>query len=228
MPQMKHIIWLSLFVLIVSCGGKKSSDNSIGDTVVVKTDTITTNMANKTILFFGDSLTAGYGLDDPSQAFPGVIKAIIDSLKLPYNVVNAGVSGETSAGGLARIDWILKQKVDAFMLELGANDGLRGTPISETTSNLQAIIDKVKAKYPNAKIILLGMQVPPSMGQTYVLDFKNIFPVLAAKNNLPLVPFLLDGVGGDPKLNQADGIHPTAQGAKIVALNVWKVLKSNL
>ena len=228
MLQIKNVIGLLLIMLMVSCGGQKSSDCPAGDTVVAKTDTVTTNTANKTILFFGDSLTAGYGLDDASQAFPGVIKTIIDSLKLPYNVINAGVSGETSAGGLARVDWILKQKIDLFMLELGANDGLRGTPITETTSNLQAIIDKVQAKYPKAKIILLGMQVPPSMGQTYVRDFKNIFPALAAKNHLPLVHFLLDGVGGNPKLNQPDGIHPTTEGAKIVAGNVWKVLKINL
>jgi acyl-CoA thioesterase-1 len=210
--------------LVFGCGNNKSSDDKTNDTLSNTAQTPANN-TGKTILFFGDSLTAGYGLDDPSQAFPGVIKARIDSLKLPYNVVNAGVSGETSAGGLSRIDWILKQKVDIFMLELGANDGLRGTSVNETTGNLQAIIDKVKAKYPDAKIILLGMQVPPSMGATYVSDFKKMFPALAQKNNISLVPFLLNGVGGDPKLNQADGIHPTAAGAKIVANNVWEVLK---
>jgi len=180
------------------------------------------------VLFFGDSLTAGYGLDDPSQAFPGVIEDKLDSLKLPYKVVNAGVSGETSAGGLARIDWILKQRVDIFILELGANDGLRGVPVRQTTQNLQAIIDKVKSKYPDAKIVLLGMQVPPSMGANYVKTFKGIFPALATKNHIGLVPFLLDGVGGNPNLNQRDGIHPTAEGAKILAANVWKVLQPEL
>jgi acyl-CoA thioesterase-1 len=184
--------------------------------------------SKKTILFFGDSLTAGYGLDDVSEAFPADIQAKIDSAKLNYTVVNAGLSGETSAGGKSRIDWILKNKVDIFVLELGANDGLRGIPVDETTKNLQAIVDKVKAKYPDAKLALLGMQVPPNLGQEYSTKFKAIFPELAAKNNMLLVPFLLKNVGGVPSLNQRDGIHPTAQGAKIVANNVWDVLKDNL
>ena len=183
---------------------------------------------SKTVLFFGDSLTAGYGLDDPSEAFPGVIKDKIDSLKLPYKVVNAGLSGETTAGGNARLDWLLKQKVDIFILELGANDGLRGIPVSETNKNLQSIIDKVKAKYPEVKIVLLGMQVPPNMGADYANKFKAVYTDLATKNHTHLVPFLLQGVGGVPALNQADGIHPTAQGAKIVANNVWAVLKDIL
>jgi len=183
----------------------------------------------KTVLFFGDSLTAGYGLDDPaSDSYPSVVQDKIKAANLPYTVVNAGNSGETSAGGLGRIDWVLKQKVDVFILELGANDGLRGIPVSETTKNLQAIIKKVKAKYPEAKLIITGMQIPPSMGAAYANDFKEIFPKLATKNNMILVPFLLDKVGGIAKLNQADGIHPTKEGAKIVADNVWKVLQTVL
>lgn len=214
------------FMLILSACNSKSSSS---DTQQSATKTDTTQSSNKkNILFFGDSLTAGYGLDDPSDAFPGVIKHKIDSLKLPYTVTNAGVSGETTAGGLGRIDWILKNKVDVFILELGANDGLRGIPVKSTTQNLQAIIDKVRAKYPDAKLIMLGMQVPPSMGGDYVASFKSVFPQLAEKNKMALVPFLLDGVGGHPNLNQADGIHPTAEGAKIVADNVWKVLKGQL
>ena len=220
------VIFSLCFILILSaCGNKNSSTN----TQQSADSTATTSASNKkTILFFGDSLTAGYGLDDPSDAFPGVIQRRIDSLKLPYTVVNAGVSGETTAGGLGRIDWILKQKVDVFVLELGANDGLRGIPVKETAQNLQAITDKVKAKYPNAKLVLLGMQVPPSMGADYVTGFKDVFPKIAEKNKMALVPFLLANVGGNPKLNQADGIHPTAEGAKIVADNVWKVLKDEL
>jgi acyl-CoA thioesterase-1 len=217
---------LLLCLSIFSCGGKKTTVDAPADTIATKTTP--TNSTNKTILFFGDSLTAGYGLDDQSESFPGVIKARIDSLKLPYNVVNAGVSGETTADGLARIDWALKQPVAIFILELGANDGLRGLSVQQSASNLQAIIDKVKAKYPQAKIILAGMQIPPNMGPAYTHDFKDIFPALAAKNHLALVPFLLAGVAGDRKLNQADGIHPTAAGAKIVAENVWKVLKTEL
>ena len=178
----------------------------------------------KTILFFGNSLTAGYGVD-PSEAFPALIQNRIDSLKLNYKVINGGVSGETSAGGNGRVDWILRQPVDIFILELGGNDGLRGIPLTETKKNLQAIIDKVKLKYPHAKLVLAGMQIPPNMGQQYASQFINLYPELATKNKASLIPFLLQGVGGDPKLNQQDGIHPTAEGHKIVAENVWRVLK---
>lgn len=178
----------------------------------------------KQIIFFGNSLTAGYGLR-PDQAFPALIGRRIDSLRLPYTVINAGVSGETSAGGKTRINWVLRQPVDIFVLELGANDGLRGIPITATTANLQSILDAVKAKYPAAKIILAGMQVPPTMGSAYANAFRNIFPQLAAKNKAALIPFLLKGVGGIPALNQADGIHPTAAGDRIVAGNVWQVLR---
>ena len=188
----------------------------------------TTASGKKTILFFGNSLTAGYGLADESQAFPGRIQDKIDSLGLPYKVVNAGNSGETSAGGKGRIDWVLQQPVDIFVLELGANDGLRGIAVTETVKNLQAILDKVKAKYPSARVLLLGMQVPPNLGKDYTTAFKNLYPALASKNQASLVPFLLDGVGGVPALNQADGIHPTAEGARIVANNVWGILKGML
>jgi len=173
------------------------------------------------MIFFGDSLTAGYGLDEPSLAFPGLIQAKLDSASLGYQVVNAGVSGETSSGGVERIDWILTKPVDVFILELGANDGLRGIPIDATTKNLQTIIDKVKANNNNVRIILAGMQVPPNMGQRYSSAFRSMFTELATRNNIELVPFLLEGVGGETKLNQADGIHPTVEGHKIVAENVW-------
>lgn len=173
------------------------------------------------MVFFGDSLTAGYGLDDPSLAFPGLIQARLDSAGLDYQAINAGVSGETSSGGAERIDWILNKPVDIFILELGANDGLRGIPIETTTKNLQAIIDKVKANNEKAKIILAGMEVPPNMGQRYTSAFRAMFPELAKKNHIELVPFLLEGVGGEPELNQADGIHPTVEGHKKVAENIW-------
>jgi acyl-CoA thioesterase-1 len=140
-------------------------------------------------------------------------------------ITNAGLSGETSAGGLARIDWVLRQPVAIFVLELGANDGLRGLPLDQTRKNLQAIINKVKAKNPNVSIVLAGMMVPPNMGKNYSNEFKNIYPDLAKKNNATLIPFLLAGVGGDEKLNQADGIHPNAAGHQIVAKNVSNVLK---
>ena len=181
----------------------------------------------KNILFFGNSLTAGYGLE-PEESFPSLIQEKIDSLQLPYKVINAGLSGETTAGGKERINWLLKQKIDVFVLELGANDGLRGIPTTETMENLQSIVDAVKAKYPNAKLVLLGMQVPPNMGGKYAYSFKAIFPGLAAKNNMTFMPFLLKDVAGVPSLNQKDGIHPTAEGAEIVGNNVWQVLQSVL
>lgn len=183
--------------------------------------------SSRTILFFGNSLTAGYGLE-VSQAFPALIQQKIDSLNLPYKVVNAGVSGETSAGGNSRIDWILKQSVDVFVLELGANDGLRGIPVTETKKNLQSIIDKVKAKYPNVKVVLAGMQVPPNMGRQYATAFSSMYTDLAKKNNAALIPFLLEDVGGIPELNLQDGIHPTAEGHAILARNVWQVLQPQL
>lgn len=216
----------ALVVLLAACNGNKKTEPgqteaTTGEKQVAKTKT-------KTILFFGNSLTAAYGLDDPTDGFAGLTQKKIDSLGLGYKVVNAGVSGETSAGGNSRVDWILKQPVDVFILELGGNDGLRGIPVSETKKNLQSILDKVKAKYPDAKLVLAGMQMPPSMGKTYITDFKNVYPELAAKNNITLIPFLLEHVGGEPKLNLPDGIHPTEEGHKIVAETVWKSLKSIL
>jgi acyl-CoA thioesterase I len=178
----------------------------------------------KTMVFFGDSLSAGYGLDEPTLAFPGLIQRRLDSLKLDYQVINAGVSGETTSGGVGRISWILSQPVDVFVLELGANDGLRGIPVATTTKNLQTIIDSVRAKNPEVKIVLAGMQVPPNMGAKYAGEFKNVFPSLAAKNRVPLIPFLLEGVGGEPSLNQGDGIHPNEEGHRRVADVVWKTL----
>ena len=187
-------------------------------------DTAGIPAAPKTILFFGNSLTAGYGVG-ADRAFPAIIGRRIDSLRWPYQVINAGLSGETSAGGKSRIGWVIRQPVDIFVLELGANDGLRGIPVAATTANLQAIIDSVKRKYPAVKIVVAGMQALPTMGSAYTTAFRSIFPQLAAKNKAALIPFLLQGVGGIPQLNQADGIHPTEQGHRIVANNVWQILR---
>jgi acyl-CoA thioesterase I len=192
-----------------------------------KKDLTPDNDSVRTIVFFGNSITAGYGLD-PLQAFPALIQKKLDAQNLPYKVINAGVSGETSSGGNSRVDWILQQRVDVFVLELGGNDGLRGIPLTETKINLQSIIDKVRGKYPQAKIIIAGMQMPPNMGQQYTKEFRDIFPELAQRNNGTLIPFLLEGVGGEAKLNQQDGIHPTAEGHKIVAENVWKEMQQIL
>ena len=178
----------------------------------------------KRLLFFGNSLTAGLGVE-PEQAFAGLIGQKIDSLGLPYEVINAGLSGETSAGGRSRVGWLLRQPVDVFVLELGANDGLRGLPLAATRENLQGIIDTVRRRSPGAQIVLAGMQIPPNMGQSYSAEFRSVFQQLAVKNHLALIPFLLEGVGGHPDLNQADGIHPTPAGHRIVARTVWNTLE---
>lgn len=217
-------IIICVFLLVAGCSDNKKSASADQNN---STTTNTTTVKKKSIVFFGNSLTAGYGLS-PEQAFPALIQQKIDSLGLPYLAINAGLSGETSSGGLTRIDWILQQPMDIFILELGANDGLRGIPLAQTKKNLQDIIDKVKAKYPEAKLIFAGMQIPPNMGQTYSTEFRDMFGELAEKNSMALIPFLLEGVGGEPELNQEDGIHPTAEGHRIVADNVWKELEKLL
>ncbi len=179
--------------------------------------------STRTVLFYGDSLTAGYGIDR-EQAFPALIQARIDSLGWDFEVFNAGLSGETSAGGLRRIDWILRQKVDVFALELGANDGLRGIDLKDTRANLQGIVDRVKAKYPDVVLVVVGMQMPPNLGPEYTAEFKGLYSSLAEQNGAALIPFLLAGVGARPELNLPDGNHPTVAGHKVVAENVWAVL----
>jgi acyl-CoA thioesterase-1 len=174
------------------------------------------------LLFFGDSLTAGYGLS-PEEAFPALIEKELNKKERVARVTNAGLSGETSAGGLARIDWVLREPIDIFILELGANDGLRGLPLDQTRKNLQGILDKVKIENPNAKIVIAGMMVPPNMGQQYSKEFSKIYPDLAKKNNAILIPFLLEDVGGNEKLNQADGIHPNVEGHRIIARNLTAI-----
>jgi acyl-CoA thioesterase-1 len=180
----------------------------------------------RTLLFFGDSLTAGLGLPDPdTESYPARIQQKIDAEHLPWHVVNAGLSGETSAGGLRRVDWVLKQRVDLFVLELGGNDGLRGTAPDATRASLQGIIDRVRSRYPSARIVLAGMRMPDNMGPDYTAAFRAIYPLLAKHNGIPLIPFLLDGVAGNRDLNQYDGIHPTAEGAAVVADEVWKTIR---
>jgi acyl-CoA thioesterase-1 len=180
--------------------------------------------APKVILFYGDSLTAGYGLS-PEEAFPALVEQKLNKTEKVARVVNAGLSGETSAGGLTRLNWVIRQPIDIFVLELGANDGLRGLPLDQTEKNLQLIIDRVKAKYPKVKIVIAGMMVPPNMGPDYTAKFRTIFPELAKKNNATLIPFLLQDVAGNEKLNLGDGIHPNPEGHKIVADNVAKVIE---
>lgn len=219
--------WCCLALGLLGCGSNDNKQEDKVNKAAAKGGQARAKQQMKTILFFGNSLTAGYGLD-PSEAFPALIQEKIDSLGLPYKVVNAGNSGETSSGGKNRIDWLLRQKVDVFVLELGANDGLRGIPVKETRQNLQVIIDKVKTTYPDARLVLLGMEIPPNMGRQYAADFRQIFRHLATENQMAFVPFLLEGVGGVRALNLEDGIHPTAQGHKIMAQNVWDVLEGVL
>jgi acyl-CoA thioesterase-1 len=178
----------------------------------------------KNILFLGDSITAGYGLES-SQAYPALIQAKINAKGWNFKAINAGQSGDTTAGGLNRLNWLLKSRIDVLLLELGGNDGLRGLPVETSKKNLQAIVDSTKKKYPEAKIILAGMKVPPNMGADYAKQFNSIFPELANKNQAALIPFILEGVGGVRELNLADGIHPTAKGHERVAANVWKVME---
>ena len=178
------------------------------------------------ILFFGDSLTAGYGLANVSvESLPALLQEKINAAGLEYKVINAGVSGETSAGGLSRIDLLLDRQIDVFVLELGANDILRGISPQSTAANLQAIVDKVKKRYPEARMLLLGMELPAWIPGTLVADFRRIFRQVAHDNNMALVPFMLDGVAGIRHLNLHDGIHPTAAGYRIIADKIWPVLK---
>ncbi len=176
-----------------------------------------------TVVFLGTSLTAGLGLD-PEHAYPALVQAKIDSAGLRYRVVNAGVSGETSAGALRRIDWLLRDHPAVLVIETGANDGLRAQDPDSTRANIQAIIDRARAVSPAPRIVLVGMEALPNYGPLYARRFRAIYPDLAKRNHLPLVPFLLAGVAGVDSLNQADGMHPTAAGQRIVAQTVWKTL----
>ncbi|MCL6259765.1 arylesterase [Aquiflexum sp. TKW24L] len=222
--MIKATINILLFILVVfsSCTAKNEKES--------ETESISkpeTPQSKKLILFFGNSLTAGYGIE-AEDAFPGLTAARIDSLGLDYRVINAGLSGETTASGLSRLDWFLEEEPAIFILELGGNDGLRGITPSETKKNLKGIIQLVKGKYPETVIVLAGMQIPPNMGQEYTKEFSEIFPQVAAEENVQLIPFLLEGVAGNPDLNLPDGIHPTEEGHLIVFETIWKSLESLL
>jgi acyl-CoA thioesterase-1 len=211
--------------MLASCGGsddQQAEEQKPG----AKEETVKSEAKSeeKVIIFFGNSITAGYQLD-MDDAFPAIIQDYLDSLDYDYQVINAGLSGETTASGKNRIGWVLRTKPDIFFLELGPNDGLRGLPLEETPKNLQAIIDKVQEANPEVKIIIAGMEVPPNLGQDYTEKFRSIFPKLAKDNDAILIPFLLDGVAGNPELNLSDGIHPTPEGHQIVADTVWNYLK---
>lgn len=236
MPRLYPLL-LACVLVLAACGGAEDAPAPANTDVNNETVTSATGEpappdasdavpadSAMTILVLGNSLAAGYGLD-PELAFPALIQDKIDSLGWNYRVINAGLSGETTAGGLRRVDWLLRQPIDVLVLELGGNDGLRGIPLATTQANLQAIIDKTRAANADAEIVLAGMQIPPNLGPDYTQGFRDLYPALAEANDVTLIPFLLEGVGGVPELNLPDGIHPTAEGHEIVAENVWSVLK---
>jgi len=202
------IRWVLMLILVVAWNGSEVTDDPV----------------SKRILIFGDSIAAGYGLD-PELAFPARIQQKIDQMGWGHHVVNAGVSGETSAGGVRRVGWVLQQRVDLFVLELGGNDALRGVDPMDTRENLQQILDRVVERWPEAVRVLAGMEAPPSMGEAYVQQFREIYRELDQRNDLVFIPFILDGVAGEPALNLEDGIHPTAEGHERIAEIVWEVLE---
>lgn len=217
---LNSVLAIGIIGCIISC---TETPNTTQDTVIQTSKTNTKESTKKKILFFGNSITAAYGLD-PSDAFSNIIQLKIDSAGLAYTCINAGNSGETTKGGLERLDWVTKDTIAIMVLELGANDGLRGYDVSASKQNLKEIIKNFRAKFPDSKVLLAGMNVPPSMGEEYFQKFAMIYPEIAQEENVELIPFILEGVAGNPELNLPDGIHPTAEGHLILAETVWRYL----
>lgn len=192
--------------------------------VLAATPAFSNEAKKKTIVILGDSIAAGYGVD-PSESFPSLLQEKISEVKLPYQIVNAGVSGDTTASGVRRMPWLLRREIDVLVIELGGNDGLRGIAPSETQSNLEKIIDLARGKNPKMQIVLAGMQMPQNMGAEYTSRFKQVFETVAKEKKTKLIPFILEGVGGKAEFNQPDRIHPNPAGHRIVADNVWAVLE---
>jgi acyl-CoA thioesterase-1 len=226
---------LVLSALAMACGGRdaprdtatSTKPSSPADSPVVADSATPPIDGRRTVLFLGTSLTAGLGLD-PDSAYPQLIQRKIDASSLPYQVVNAGVSGETSAGLLRRLDWVLRREAEVIVVETGANDGLRGLPVTATRATIANVLARIRRDRPNAKILLVQMEAPPNLGQEYTSTFHAMFAELAREHGATLLPFLLEGVAGEPRLNQNDGIHPNNAGEKIVAENVWRVLQPML
>lgn len=212
---MKNSLAIALLFLAACTGDAPRAEASAAPT---------TSADRGRVVFLGTSLTAGYGVGE-EKAFPARLQAKIDAAGLPFTVVNAGVSGETSAGGLRRIEWVLQQPVDVLVVELGANDGLRGLPVDAMEQNLDSLLTAARARYPDVSLVLLGMEAPPNLGPAYASAFRRVFRDLAARHDAALVPFLLDGVAAVPSLNQADGIHPNEEGHERVADVVWPSLE---
>jgi acyl-CoA thioesterase-1 len=227
MIRFRLLVSASVVALMIGCGDDSrnaapppaAAGPARSDTTASRAD------EPRNVLFLGTSLTAGYGLPSPDEAYPALIQEKIDSAGLPFRVINAGVSGETSAGAVRRVDWLLRQPFDVLVLETGSNDMLRGMDLDSTEANIAAIVERVRAARPQVRIVLAGMLAPPNLGPEYVRRFDGLYPELAKERNLVLIPFLLQDVGGIPSLNQADGIHPNVKGEEIVARNVWRVLE---
>jgi acyl-CoA thioesterase-1 len=210
-------------LVVGACGESQSGDRGSASAP----SSLPASSALPAIVFLGTSLTAGYGIGE-DLAYPALIQQKLDSAGLRYRVVNAGVSGETSAGGLSRLEWLLKEPVAVLVLELGANDGLRGQDVDSMEANLRAIVARTRAAYPDARIVIAGMQAPPNLGPRYAQGFRRVFPRLAEETGAALIPFLLEGVAAVDSLNLPDGIHPTAAGHGIIAETVWRVLAPEL
>lgn len=213
--RVRRILWVVLCLGWMSCG-LQAAETALNPAPAP--------VVEKTLVVLGDSLSAGFGVD-PAEAWPARIQEKIRAARLPWKLVNAGVSGDTSAGGLRRLDWILRRPLEALLIELGGNDGLRGLPLAATRTNLQAVIDRTRAKYPQVRIVIAGMKMPENLGESYTRQFEGLYRDLAETNRVALIPFLLDGVGGRPELNLPDQIHPNAEGHRRVATNVWQVLQ---
>ena len=222
---------LAAIVALAACGAPPEDSAQVsgtGGAAAQPGDSVATAAPQRpgrgTILFVGTSLTAGYGLE-PEEAYPQLIQDKLDSAGLRYDAVNAGVSGETSSSLLRRMEWLLRQPFEVIVIETGANDGLRGIPVETMERNIQAILDTVRAVRPMATVVLAQMEAPPNLGASYTVRFRRVFPELARKNQVHLLPFLLEGVAGTRELNQGDGIHPNVAGERIVAENVWRGLR---
>lgn len=218
---MRGIPCLALVVMIGCDGTERNVE--VADAAESSAAVAEAADAPATVLMLGTSLTAGLGLQ-PEDAYPALIQERVDAERLPFRIVNAGVSGETSAGALRRLDWLMRQRFDVLVIETGANDMLRGMDLDSTRANIQAIIDRVRRERPEVRIVLAGMLAPPNLGRDYATRFGEIYPELSRENEVPLIPFLLQDVGGVPEMNQGDGIHPNEDGAALVARNVWDVL----
>ncbi|MDE0898674.1 MAG: arylesterase [Longimicrobiales bacterium] len=229
---MKSALYSILALSLAACTATdtvpSSGEPGLDSAMVVDPSTMVPSDDRPTVVFLGTSLTAGLGLERAADTYVSVLAAMADSAGKPFRALNAGVSGETSAGGLRRLDWILREPFDVLFLELGANDGLRGQDPRALASNLTGIIRRTRTRYPDVRVVVAGMEAPPNLGDLYTSAFRSVFRAVAESEETDLIPFLLDGVAGIPELNQADRIHPTTEGHRRTAANAWPVLEAVL